>query len=421
MSESRFLEENAGRFRRKHPDEDGWTVYRIDPQGALSAEHLLPLFLMGCNCGAIVRQDIRIDTSWSHGKDRPRDSWTDRPHARRGEGMTDENWLGEIDILWQDVPIHFARTIQAGRYEDRITTYVATKDRTALEDIFRRLGAYRRKHDRVDRTIMVLGEGTIDRPKAGWEDLILPDRTRDDIRESVQSFQNSRQLYKELDLPYRRGLLFTGPPGCGKTTAIRTVAANFKGSVFIQSLKSTTNDFELARAFRLATQDSPAMLILEDLDRLANHEKVSMSYLLNLLDGIKPLDGLLVIATTNHPEKLDQALLQRPSRFDRVFHFRLPGYAERLAFIEFRARGRFPRPACEEAARRTEGFTMAYVQEAVTGALLRCMCKKREFTAKELIDSIGKLKEQKQSGDRPDAMIPQHGSVGFVTVNGNGN
>ncbi len=77
---------------------------------------------------------------------------------------------------------------------------------------------------------------------------------------------------------------------------------------------------------------APSLVVLEDLDSMIHNQ--NRSFFLNELDGFRVNTGVVVLATTNHPEKLDTAILDRPSRFDRKYHFELPGEPERLAYIE---------------------------------------------------------------------------------------
>ena len=164
----------------------------------------------------------------------------------------------------------------------------------------------------------------------------------EDIRGNVEAFFKAKAQYKRLGIPYRRGLLFSGPPGNGKTLAARVISSRVPAAVFILPLKAEMDDRGLARAFRHTADLAPALLILEDLDRLPSEgKKFSMSYLLNLLDGFRSSQGIMVIATTNAPEKLDAALLDRPSRFDRVWHFGLPAQAERERLLRKASKGSF--------------------------------------------------------------------------------
>lgn len=144
-----------------------------------------------------------------------------------------------------------------------------------------------------------------------------------------------------------------------------------------------------------------------------------MSFLLNLLDGLEPRQGILVVATTNAPEKLDQALLHRPSRFDRVWHFPLPGLNERFRLLQRRGGKQFSEETLRYAAEKTGGFTMAYTQEAVVSALLAAVYEKRAPRDSDLITSVDALTRQVRESRVKDGAIRVDAQVGFASaVNG---
>ena len=101
------------------------------------------------------------------------------------------------------------------------------------------------------------------------------------------------------------------------------------------------------------------------------------SYFLNQVDGVENNDGILIIASTNHVERLDSAVTKRPSRFDRNYHFSLPSESERTLYFEhWRKRLEandkidFDSAICEIAAKITDGFSFAYLKELLIQALL---------------------------------------------------
>src|SRR4029077_18785777 len=93
----------------------------------------------------------------------------------------------------------------------------------------------------------------------------------------------------------------------------------------------STDHAQIRSVFERARKTTPCLLVLEDLDSLIND--LNRSFFLNELDGFAANTGILVLATTNHPERLDPALLNRPSRFDRKYLFALPAHTERHAYI----------------------------------------------------------------------------------------
>jgi mitochondrial chaperone BCS1 len=139
--------------------------------------------------------------------------------------------------------------------------------------------------------------------------------------DNIELFLGSADWYIKRGLPYRLGLLLTGPPGTGKSSLIATLAGVFNKDVYLLSLK-TISDYELEEA--ISTVPQGGFLVIEDIDRLFEEKNrevnltetgPSLAGLLNTIDGIGAGQGRILIATANKPELLDEALI-RPGRFD---------------------------------------------------------------------------------------------------------
>jgi len=261
--------------------------------------------------------------------------------------------------------------------------------------------------------IIVVNGMDLPRPKMTWDQVVLRDDFKNQLRSDFEAFLESKYRYRQLGLPYRRGFLFAGSPGNGKTLVTKVIAGAYKINIVALHLKSDIADKSIDEAFYLAKRHSPCVLILEDLDKMMRSTRVSLSYLLNKLDGLDTDEGVLVIATTNEPGRFDPALLQRPSRFDRVWRFDLPGLNERLALLKKKGGTFFSESALEDASQQTQGFSMAYVQEVVVSALLGAVHDNTEPQDKHLVDSVRHLKQQIKSAATVTPVVEIPDRMGF--------
>ncbi|KAF2017572.1 proteasome-activating nucleotidase, partial [Aaosphaeria arxii CBS 175.79] len=218
---------------------------------------------------------------------------------------------------------------------------------------------------------------------SSWEDVILDPEMKKNIIDDVQGFFNNQQLYRQFAVPWRRGLILHGVPGNGKTVSIKALMSSLYDrpdsipALYIKSLSSkcNTEQFAIRRIFSRARASAPCLLIFEDLDSLVTDS--IRSYFLNEVDGLESNDGILMIGSTNHLDRLDPAIAKRPSRFDRKYHFKLPGEPERSLYAEYwrqkllkNGTVEFPADLCGVIAKMTEGFSFAYMKELFVMALL---------------------------------------------------
>jgi SpoVK/Ycf46/Vps4 family AAA+-type ATPase len=131
----------------------------------------------------------------------------------------------------------------------------------------------------------------------------------------------------------------------------------------------------MAEVFKRARM-APTIVVLEDLDSMINDK--SRSFFLNELDGFRVNTGVVVHATTKHPENLDTAILDRPSRFDRKYYFDLPAERERSAYVRHWNRDLQPELRVSERAiplviNETEGFSFAYLKELFVASMAHWM------------------------------------------------
>lgn len=343
---------------------------------------------------------------------------TQVPYKQHGGGIHEDGWAGDLNFVWAGSPFH-VRRLWLPQTMDMMPkppmAMLATKSDEALANLFKaglRFAVNRKNTLKTE--IHVVNGINYPRPKQTWADLILPEDIKSQIRDGFESFLESKQRYRDLGLPYRRGFLLVGPPGNGKTLVTKVIAGSYKVNIVTLKLKSDLEEGVVDKAFALARTNPPCVLLLEDLDKMINNTRVSLSYLLNKLDGMDAPEGVLVIATTNEPGRLDPALLHRPSRFDRIWEFKLPEEPERLSLLRLRGGKYFSEAGLIAAAAASAGFSMAYVQEAVVSALMLAVHEKAPPQDEHLAEALRQLKGQIRTAVNGTKVIGAGHDVGFT-------
>jgi hypothetical protein len=124
-----------------------------------------------------------------------------------------------------------------------------------------------------------------------------------------------RTFFKEYQLPYKRGILLYGKPGNGKTTLVKSIAGSVKAPVAYWQITENTCSDSIQEVFQAAANLAPMILVIEDIDAMPQRAR---SYFLNILDGATSKEGIFLIGTTNYPEQIDPALMNRAGRFDAL-------------------------------------------------------------------------------------------------------
>ncbi|KAL6703689.1 hypothetical protein ACN47E_009383 [Coniothyrium glycines] len=224
--------------------------------------------------------------------------------------------------------------------------------------------------------------------KASWDSVILDEDMKKALIADVEQFFDGHKVYEDLKVPWKRGIIYYGPPGNGKTISIKAMMHSLyqRGkdgdsrlavpTLYVRSLASYGGpEYALQVIFSKARQEAPCYLVFEDLDSIVNDNV--RSYFLNEVDGLKSNDGILMVGSTNHLDRLDPGISKRPSRFDRKYYFPDPDYAQRVQYAHF-WQGKlkdnknvdFPDKLCDKIAEITDKFSFAYMQEAFVASLL---------------------------------------------------
>jgi ATPase family associated with various cellular activities (AAA) len=151
----------------------------------------------------------------------------------------------------------------------------------------------------------------------------------------LKKFYTIKDLYDRFCITWKRIHLFHGPPGSGKTSTILSIASLFKKNIAKFTITPLLNSQDLESLFSSFPKET--FLLLEDVDSLFTKREgtnsLDFSTLLNCLDGLTTVTGLVVFMTTNHKMKLDDAFT-RPGRVDCDVEFKLPGRSEMEACLK---------------------------------------------------------------------------------------
>lgn len=229
---------------------------------------------------------------------------------------------------------------------------------------------------------------------ATFENLILANDLKEQIQQDLRGFLESKEMYARHHIPWKRGILLLGPPGNGKTHTVKALINWLQvPCIYVRSLEQErgTPQASLSKLFEHAREVAPCVMILEDLDALVNDK--TRSYFLNELDGFSANEGIVVIASTNHPDKLDPAILDRPSRFDRKYTFELPEFQERQTYLrmmtaEFGQEMALSEEDISAIANETTDYSFAYLKELILSAMMAWISQPHEdLSVRQVIEA----------------------------------
>ena len=207
------------------------------------------------------------------------------------------------------------------------------------------------------------------------------------IREMVELPMKHPEVFEKLGVGAPKGVLFTGPPGTGKTLLAKAVATETDSAFFsiagpeIMSKYYGESEKHIREIFEQAEKNAPAIIFIDEIDSIApkrgegidQTEKRIVAQLLTLMDGLKSRGQVVVMAATNRPEDIDEAL-RRPGRFDRELRINPPDEDGRKEILKIHTRG-MPLGKdlnFNEIAMNTIGYT---------GADLEVLCKEAGLKA----------------------------------------
>jgi hypothetical protein len=241
--------------------------------------------------------------------------------------------------------------------------------RASAASVLNRLGSLIHK---PSKQVRMFGGGHLSfTPNYDWDAVVLDPVVAQLVRDDYESFFKRERWFRDHGLPFRRGYLFYGSPGNGKTTVIKVMASHPAVTpLTLDFCHECLNNESLTGFFEMAAQNAPSLVIFEDLDRAFiddDHKKppqITLQHFLNCLDGIGTEDGVIVVATANDPSRLDAAILKRPGRFDRVVAFHPPDRRLCAGYLHHLSRGALDPTSLKSIACEAEGLSFAQLRES---------------------------------------------------------
>lgn len=250
-----------------------------------------------------------------------------------------------------------------------------------VRKVFSSFDIYQRKHgllknSKFDATIKELNT-----KGRTFEDMILSTSKKQLLEENIFAILSNSERLIERGVETNRGIMLAGPPGVGKSLTIDALISKSECTVLFANYKMLHKNME--GIFETARRYAPTVLILEDIDALGitaqrgfGGSGAGLSTLLNCMDGINSNNGVITVATSNHPEQMDWALIARPGRFDVRLDYPYPDHALLRGILELKLKPY----VCEEGIDIPKlikimplGFTGSHIHDIVNQANYICV------------------------------------------------
>jgi len=274
-----------------------------------------------------------------------------------------------------------------GGYQANFITHIKANEFN--NELSKQINIYARENNFLKGEKFSVAGEFLDEQNITIEDLKLTAPIKDKIKKLLSLIAKNDVT---LD---SRGLIFIGPPGCGKTLTGKLLSKMASTFIWVtaKDFSNMGTSYAMTTAFNLARDLRPSILFMEDIDSYIEYGMIDL--LKTELDGMKLNNGVFTILTSNFPENLPEAIIDRPGRFHDIIYFTLPNKDIRKEMLLHFLKEEVDAQTLETVLKQTEGFSGAHIRE---------VCRFAEIIKKEdnltlsqsLIQSLEKLIEQRK-------------------------
>ncbi len=272
---------------------------------------------------------------------------------------------------------------------------------------------------------MVSGAEMVEKPDITYDSVAGLDEQVKTVREAIELPLLEPELFAKVGITPPKGILLVGPPGCGKTLLAKAVAQQ-TDATFIRMVGSELAQKYIGEGgrmvrelFSLAKEKSPSIIFLDEIDAIGakrldgstsgdREVQRTLMQLLAELDGFDSLEDVKIIAATNRPDILDDALL-RPGRFDRIVTIPLPDSDGRKAILKLHTSNMSTsRIQLKAIVEKTEGYSGAELKATcVEAGMIAIRDKRSKISQSDLLKAVERIQVKKSTSGvttSPDAL-----------------
>ena len=257
-----------------------------------------------------------------------------------------------------------------------VTVFYKDTSEELAKSFLRDLETYAKEHNYLRKAKIDASLSFIPKSDYTWNDIVLPPKTKSELLVNVDGMISNIEIYRKNNIKFKRGIILKGPPGTGKTLLGKIICNSVDCTFLWVTPRFLERSQHVKMICDMARELSPSILFLEDIDLYSEDRRSVgnaslLGELMNQLDGLIENHFVIVIATTNRVDDVEEALRNRPGRFDRILDIGLPTTTGRLHMLQlFTNSYKLDNVDLQDIALKTDKYSGAHLKELVITAAI---------------------------------------------------